>query len=220
MITAQPLDGDNLAGLQERNCPGERVSLKGNAGERKEGQVRAARRAGDRLGVVAPRGWIPVLGATGGTEGKISHCRLRPVIRDAGDERKTRTAVGAINKGVVITAIVRVEELGEAIVTKVGIRGNRRHLGAVARAGKDLKGALVGQQRQGGALPAVNAGQGGGLCLQGDEKKVESQHIALRRNHHPAPVIEDRAGQTQPRRQLGDKRPKTDPLHQPFNLDL
>ena len=54
------------------------------------------------------------------------HGRQRPVVGDAVDNGKARAAVGAIDKGVQMAPVMRIEKLLQAIVAGGDVRGDER----------------------------------------------------------------------------------------------
>ncbi len=123
VVAAEPLDGDDPAGLEQGDRRRERF-----AGERVPGggdqlQPRAALGTGVGLGVKAPGGGIDVLGATGRAHGEIGHGGQRPVVGNAGDDAVARAAVGAVDERVAETAVGGVEEFGQAVGADAAIRG-------------------------------------------------------------------------------------------------
>ena len=57
---------------------------------------------------------------------KRGHRRARAVVRDAGDDREARAAVGAVGERVAVAPVGGVAQLGQAALAGRGVRGHRR----------------------------------------------------------------------------------------------
>ncbi len=77
--------------------------------------VRAALKAGIRLGVEAPVERIGVFGGAGGAHGEAVHGGHGAVIGQVADDGEARSAVGAVDEGVVVAPVCGVEELADAV---------------------------------------------------------------------------------------------------------
>jgi len=77
--------------------------------------LRTANRAGDRLGMKSPVGGVLILLRAIGAECKTSHAGVGTVVRNAGHNRKTRTAIGAVDEGVAVAAVGWIKKLAVAI---------------------------------------------------------------------------------------------------------
>lgn len=83
--------------------------------------------AGGGLRVKAPIKWIFVLSPASLAHREVTHRGPCSVVRNVFDDGEARTAVSAVNKGIAVTAILRVEQLGETIDagSDVGRDGNK-----------------------------------------------------------------------------------------------
>ena len=109
MESADALDGDDLAGEQAvdgsgyRSVGTESVLPSG----RFEPDARAAIPAGVGLGVKAAVERIVVFGLAGRAHCELRHRGLRPVVGNAARDGEARAAVGAVEEGIAIAAVVR-----------------------------------------------------------------------------------------------------------------
>ncbi len=55
------------------------------------------------------------------THGKVTHRGLRPIIGNGSDDGKTGSAVGAVDKRIAETTIVRVDQFMKTVVTKSNV---------------------------------------------------------------------------------------------------
>ena len=82
-------------------------------------------RAGDRLGVIAARERVRVFAAAELAHLKRPHRRVCAVVRQRGDDAKTRTTIRAVDKWVVKARILGVVKLFFALIADRKIGQNR-----------------------------------------------------------------------------------------------
>ena len=70
--------------------------------------------------------WVVVFLGACFTHRKYFHRSLWPVVRNGLDDGKARTAVGAVDEGIVEPSVAGVEKFSEAVVTEGDIRWNCR----------------------------------------------------------------------------------------------
>ncbi len=100
-------------------------------------KLRPAGWAGRGLGMKSPVRGIFVLGPAFGAHAEWGHGGALAVIGGTRDDRQPRSAVGAIEKRIMISAIMRVEQLGQAVVTSGHIGRYEDRTACVALAGFD-----------------------------------------------------------------------------------
>ena len=83
--------------------------------------MRPTRGARDRLSVEAPIVWVVVFRTASRAEGERRHRGPRAVVRRSSNDGETRSAVGAVQEGITVTPIGRVEEFGKAVRAGRGI---------------------------------------------------------------------------------------------------
>jgi hypothetical protein len=159
----QPLDGQDAAGQQELLCGGQDglgVRMVGAGGDGPAGGVRqpdmrAADRAGIGLGVKAPVRRVIIFPLAVRAHGEDAHGGVGPVVRDVGDDGEAGAAVGAVDEGIAVAAVGRVEKLPQAVWAG----------GYIRRDEQVLAGHLFG-----GANGEIRiALHRGGLYLEGDD---------------------------------------------------
>ena len=127
----EPLDGEDLAGAQQlrRRADGGRRVAFGAGGqlhriagasvsrltEPQQPHARPAHRACVWLGVEAPVSWIFVLAPARRTQRELPHRRALAIVRQPLDDGEPRAAVGAVGERVVVTPVLRVEQLAPAV---------------------------------------------------------------------------------------------------------
>jgi hypothetical protein len=99
-----------------------------------------------------------------GTQGKGRHGGFVPVIGDILYDRVTGTAIGAVDKGIMITAVLRVLEFPEAVGTGGHIRRNKGRAFFPVDALADLEFKVMGQWDR-ADLEVDNFSQRRGLVL-------------------------------------------------------
>ena len=95
---------------------------------RNETQLRPAHRAGQRLRMEAAVVRVFVFGAARGTQWKIRHRGVRPIVGHARDQRVARPALRAVDERVAVAPVARSQHLAAAIVAKKIIRRNVKQL--------------------------------------------------------------------------------------------
>ena len=78
--------------------------------------MRPAIKAGIGLRVKTPVEWVGILRGAGGAHGKTIHRGGRSVIGQRANDGKARSAIGAVDKRVVIAPIGGVEQLAQTII--------------------------------------------------------------------------------------------------------
>jgi hypothetical protein len=78
--------------------------------------------AGHRLGVEAPIQRIFVFGAAVVTEREIRHGGVWTVVGNVLDDGEARSAIGAVDEGIEVAPVIRIEQFALAIGTDGGIR--------------------------------------------------------------------------------------------------
>ena len=133
MKTAESLDGDDrtMADGIRGAAPGVRVGRQAGAVSMPQGQRWTALWAGIGLGVKTPVLRVVVFGLAQLTHVEMSHGGVWPIVRQRFDNAETGAAVGTVDKGIQITAVVWIEQLASAICTGGDIR---QHNGRFRRA--------------------------------------------------------------------------------------
>ena len=154
MKSAQTLDGDDTAVGQQLNTAvdnGVAGLARGADGQRRGGfaglaprNVRPAIKAGIGLRVKPPVKRVAILCGTGGAHGKAIHRGGRSVIGQRPDDGKARSAVGAVDKGIVKASVGGVEQLVQAVVARGDVGRDERRVGGLILRCHNAKAPLVG----------------------------------------------------------------------------
>ena len=134
---ADALDGDDAAAGDD--APGLRNGLPAPLRPAQQIHFGAAVVAAHRLGVVAPRFGVGVFVFAGRTHGKGTHAGTFPVIGHGVENRQARPAGRAVDEGMEIAPVRRVEELGLAGVADSNI-GRNEDMAFFSGAFYDVKG--------------------------------------------------------------------------------
>src|SRR5262249_1258345 len=73
----------------------------------------------------APIQRVIVFGMTYGTHSKHRHGCARPIIRNVARNGESRAAIRAVNEGITISAVRRIEQFLQALVTGGNVGGNQ-----------------------------------------------------------------------------------------------
>ena len=113
MIAADALDRDDLAGSQcrDRGSEGRRTRNLAHLVRVAEFEPRSAVRAGDRLGMKSPVARVGIFGRAVRAQAEACHGRIGAVVRQALDQGVARAALGAIDEGIAVAAIVRIVQV-------------------------------------------------------------------------------------------------------------
>ena len=152
--SAQTLDGDDTAVGQQLNTAvdnGVAGLARGADGQRRGGfvglaprNVRPAIKAGIGLRVKPPVKRVAILCGTGGAHGKAIHRGGRSVIGQRPDDGKARSAVGAVDKGIVKASVGGIEQLVQAVVARGDVGRDERRVGGLILRCHNAKAPLVG----------------------------------------------------------------------------
>ena len=208
--SAQTLDGDDTATGQQLNTAvdnGVAGLARGADGRQRGGfarliaharfaphDMRPAIKAGIGLRVKTPVEWVGILRGTLRTHGKTIHRRGRSVIRQRPDDGKARSAVSAVDKGVVIASVGGIEQLAQAIVAGGDIgRDERRVRGLVLRC-HNTKALLIGSapaaRLQIRNIDSLNASRRGRMLRKSSDKSVNRLGTGVRLDMHAVARVE------------------------------
>ena len=195
--------GDRVARAADRSLSAAREEQRGQG---------PARRAGVRLRMEAAVRRIVVLVPAGAAHPKAGHRRERPVVGDALDDREPRAAVRAVDERVAVPAVVRVEELAEAVVAGRGVGRDLRVRRAAVAALDDLEArvadglAVLGDH-------ALDRGKRRGVRSEPGEEPLNRRLAALDLEEHAVRIVQDEPRQPQLARQPVDVGAEAHALH-------
>ena len=86
--------------------------------------MRPAIRTGNWLGVEAPVKGVRIFCQAGRAHFELPHRGFWPVIRNICDDGEAGAAVGAVNEGITVAPVMRVEQFCQAIRADADVRGN------------------------------------------------------------------------------------------------
>ena len=126
MKTAHTLDGDNLAGAQQRHGVRQRIAGHRAAVQVAQAEPGAAVRAGNWFGMKTPVSRLAVFAGAVGAQGKAGQAGVGAVIRQPAADAEARATVGAVDKRMPPAAVAGVEQLGQAGRARGQIRRQAR----------------------------------------------------------------------------------------------
>ncbi len=137
------------------------------------------------------------------------HRRPRAVVRDAGDDREARAAVGAVDERVAVAAVGGVEQLGQAGVAGRDVGRDRRVRAAVARARADHEAGFA-DVRHRDARHRLDVRERRRLRTQPLHERLDGRALDL--DQHALGVVEHEPRQPAGRREPVDEGPEPDAL--------
>ena len=162
---------------------GRRPGRSGVAVGPQQRQRRPAVGAGVGLGVEPAVGGVVVLRLAAGAHPEPGHGRRRPVIGHPADDREPRAAVGAVDERVAVAAVVRIEQLVQAVAAGRRVRRDRGPGDAARRALDDLEPGMADRLAF-LAQHAVDHGQRRRLVSQAHDEPVDHRVVALDLDQH------------------------------------
>ncbi len=215
MKSTDAFDREDLAAQEAINGFGYRIGrIDSCAIDRFKPYMRAAFRAGIGLGMEATVERIVILGLALGTHWKDGHRGLGPVIRDAASDGEARTAVGAVQEGISIAAIRRVEKFAETVGTGGCIGWDAGAYAAEDFARYDTEAGLARGRKVGGNN-GVDAGEGRSFGSQAREEVLHAWIRAFELDDNSVRVVADGAGKVFFRREAVNERAETYSLDDP-----
>ena len=182
-------------------------------------ELRPAHGTGVRLRVKPPVQRVFVLPPAVGAHPEGGHGRLLAVVRDVADDRVARAAVRAVGEGVEEPAVLRIEDVVEAVVTRGQVRwnGDVPLLGRLA--GDDGELARVLERDR---LPRQLADLRGGRASRAEvgHEGIDRFVTAERVDDHARGVVVNTTLDAFACGELIDPRPETDALNDAANLDM
>ena len=186
--------------------------------------MRPAIKAGIGLRVKTPVEWVGILRGTLRTHGKRIHRRGRSVIRQRPDDGKARSAVSAVDKGVVIASVGGIEQLAQAIVTGSDIgRDERRVRGLVLRC-HNAKALLTGSaptaRPQIRNIDSLNAGCRRRMLRKRGNKSIERIGRSVRLDMHAVARVEHPSANAMRHGLAIHKRSHANALHNARHMNM
>ena len=150
--------------------------------------------------------------AASGTQNKIPHRSIGPVVRNIDDNRVTRPAIRAVGEGISEAPIARIEQFLAAIIASGQIRKNVNGFPGVVVAGKNFKarGACRGEPR---GFAYRYHGSSRPLLLQSRFEAAQLFGGTFNFNHQACGRIQHPSRQRQFRGQPVNEWPESDSLN-------
>ena len=170
------------------------------------------------LGVEAAIQRIVVLRLALAAHWKDSHRGLRPIVGDATGNGETRTAVGAIEKGVAVAAVGWVEKFAKAIGAGSGISGNAGAYTSMHLAGDDAEGCFC-CERQILSADRIDSGKWRRFGGEAVQECFNAGLRPLKLDDHPIRVVANEAGEVLLSCKTINEGPKSNPLNDTADPD-
>ena len=213
METTDALDGQDLTGHEAVDRLGHWIIRRNLCPVRRdEPNPRTADGAGVGLRMKAAVGGIVVLRLAGRAHLEIRHRGLRAVVGNPARDGEARAAIRAVQKRIAIAAIVRIEQLAQAVGTRRRIGGNAGRNLAAGRAGDDTKTSLARGPRC-NCNGRIDAREGRSFSLQPAAKGIDAASWSFDFDGDTAGVVADKTCETLLRCEPVDEGPKTHTLH-------
>jgi len=161
---------------------------------------------------------IVILCLAGCAHWEDAHGCLVTVIGDILDNCEARTTVGAVNEGMVIPPVSRVEEFTQTVITGGTIRRNERIARGARLATRDREDGIVECWYQFGGN-RIDPCQGWNLLAQCMLKAVERLGAAFDLDGHAVAVIQHKTDQAPAQRLSIDERPEAHALDDTLDDD-
>ena len=155
---------------------------------------------------------IVVLGLAGRAHFEARHGGLRAVVGNAARDGEARAAVGAVEEGIAVAAVVGTKQLAQAVSAGGRVGGN---------AGGDLAARLAGDDaefffsfwRNVADNDRIDAREGRSFGVEAAAKGFDAIGGSLDLDGHAAGIVADEAGQSLFLREAVDEGTKADALH-------
>jgi hypothetical protein len=212
VIAAETLDGQDLAVGQHGRRRPQRITVSDRIPRRGvQGQLGAAGRTADRLGVEAPVGGVVIFGGAGGAQREAGHGGEGPVVGHAGHDGEAGTAVGAVGERVAVPTLAGVEHLEQAGGARGDVGRHQRHRLAALLAVHDLERRRAERVDELGR-DRLDDGQRRRLCPQRVEESLHQAVVAFDLDEDTPGVVAHEPAQAEPRGQPVDERAVPDSL--------
>ena len=212
MKPAHALDSDNVAGTQQAQGFGNRITGQRLSGCIQQAQLWPAIRAAGGFGMKTAVARCRVFVIARRTERKPGEAGLRPIVGNSPAHRVTRPTMGAGGKGVAPAAIGRVAEVSDALRTYRRVRPDGGfYLTRFARQDGEAITRHLGRL----AVNGIDPRQARGLAPQPAFKLLPI--LPFDRSNHPSPIIVHPARQTEFVGEPPDEGPEADTLNESAN---
>ena len=147
------------------------------------------------------------------------HGSLRAVVGNAARDGEARAAIGAVEKGIAIAAVLRIEQLAQTVGARRRVGGNAGAHLAAGFAGDDAEVFFSPWRNAlGGSRESMRESGGASACSRRRKDSTRSSR-PLDFDGDAAGIVADEAGEPLLRREPVDERPKADALHDAAHSD-
>lgn len=183
---AKTLDRQNGAAPESLGGKNDRVAINGTSVFVFKPEFRPALRTRNRLGMKASVSRVFIFLAARPAHFKGRHGCRGPVIRNVPQNGQARSAMGAIGKGIAVTPVGRVADVGQACRACCGVRHHASgDIAFFTRQNSEISG--IGRTRQIGHGNLVDTCQQWRVRLQTAQKKSSERSSPLASISTPAP---------------------------------
>ena len=167
---------------------------------------------------------VAILRGALGAHGKAIHRRGRSVIGQRLDDGKARSAIGAVDKGVVKASVGGVEQFAQTVVARGDVGRDERRVGGLILRRHNAKALLAGGVPVAGCqvhkLDMLNAGRGRRVLRQRGDKAVKCLDRSMRLDVHAITRIEHPAADAVRHSLAIHKWPHANTLHNARYMDM
>jgi hypothetical protein len=154
--------------------------------------------------------WVLVFSSALRAELKSAHRRVAPVVGDGADDREARPALRAVDEGIAVAPVGRVEQLVQALVARGDVA--RDQCATVHRQARQNRELPLAPQRLRLAAHPLDLRERRRLRLEGKGERVDSLCVTLDLHDDAGPVVQHEACEPVPHGQAVHERAEADPL--------
>ena len=158
-----------------------------------EPDVGAAAPAGVGLGVKTAIERIVVFGLALWAHGEDGHGGLGPVVGDAASDGEAGAAVGAVEEGIAIAAVCRIQQFAKAVRAGGGVGRDAGADAAQDFAGDDTEAGFAGKCEV-GCVHGVDAREGRDFGGKAGQEGFDPRWRAFQFDRDPIGIVSDKAG--------------------------
>ena len=186
--------------------------------------MRSTIKTGIGLRVKPPIERVGILCGAGGAHGETIHRGSCSVIGQRANDGKARSAIGAVDKGIVKASVGGVEQFAQTVVARGDVGRDERRVGGLILRRHNAKALLAGGVPVAGCqvhkLDMLNAGRGRRVLRQRGDKAVECLDRSMRLDVHAITRIEHPAADAVRHSLAIHKWPHANTLHNARYMDM
>ena len=186
--------------------------------------MRSTIKAGIGLRMKAPVKRVAILCGALGAHGETIHRGSCSVIGQRANDGKARSAIGAVDKGIVKASVGGVEQFAQTVVARGDVGRDERRVGGLILRRHNAKALLAGSVPVAGCqvhkLDMLNAGRGRRVLRQRGDKAVKCLDRSMRLDVHAIARIEHPAANAMRHSLAIHKWPHANTLHNARYMDM